>query len=408
MSSTLAIAAVTAVINNLLTNRLSRVYGALGESTPDVSALPPDMVAALNRDVLNLFLYQLTPNLGWHNVDYPARDTRGNRVSYPPLALDLQYLLIAHSEVAYRAEIMLASAMQVLHEVGILPRELIEEAISSFSPSTPEGILLSSTLAEQIETIKITPMGLNTEEMSKLWGAFQTNYRPTVAYYISVVLIESEPPARSPLPVKESRLFVMPFKRPVINAVEPQIVAPGETLRIKGYNLKAEELRVQFSGDLEINPNPENTTEREIAIEPPLDLAAGVKTLQILHYVNYEPDATNPPDFRAGFESNIFPFIWRPQITAIPTEIALGTSGATLNISVASPVGERQRVTLLLGDRAISNVTINSTVPTDLEFEIPADFPTGRYLVRIRIDGAESLLQQEDSSYNAPAIDIIP
>ena len=46
--------------------------------------------------------------------------------------------------------------------------------------------LRASDLAEQYEQIKITPAPMSTEEMSKLWSAIQSHYRPTAAYLASV------------------------------------------------------------------------------------------------------------------------------------------------------------------------------------------------------------------------------
>ena len=45
----------------------------------------------------------------------------------------------------------------------------------------PESLraLANSSLAEQLEQIKLTPDTLGAEEISKLWAAFQSKYRPT-------------------------------------------------------------------------------------------------------------------------------------------------------------------------------------------------------------------------------------
>ena len=421
MSTPLAIAAVTAVLSSLLTNRLTSVYGELEDSTPELSISPPELSVLSPdlvippetpdpSDMLNLFLYQVRPNLGWRNVDYPARNSQGDRVSYPLLALDLHYLLSAYSQEPFRAEIMLGYSMQVLHEAGVLSRELIRDRLDAVVNDTSEpgnSVFVNSTLADQIEIIKVTPESLSSEAIFNLWSAFQTNYRPTVAYHVSVVLIESDRPARSALPVRERRLFVLPFKRPVINAVQPQIIAPTETLRIQGYNLKADEMRIRFDGETLENLPPENVTNREISIEPPADLQAGVKTLQIVHYVNYEPVETNPPDLREGFESNTVAFILRPQITtAAPISVA---QGDTLTLSVASPVGQRQRVTLFLGDQAIAAEprSAGDSPTTSLDFSIPAEFTPDSYLARLRVDGAESELLPETGPYTDPTIEVI-
>ncbi len=49
--------------------------------------------------------------------------------------------------------------------------------------------------------MRITLQPLSVEEISKLWTAFQTQFRTSVSYQVSVVLIESQRPAKTPLPV---------------------------------------------------------------------------------------------------------------------------------------------------------------------------------------------------------------
>ena len=52
----------------------------------------------------------------------------------------------------------------------------------------------ASDLADQVELIKITPAAMSIDDMSKLWTAIQSNYRPSSAYQVSVVLIEGTRP----------------------------------------------------------------------------------------------------------------------------------------------------------------------------------------------------------------------
>ena len=116
---------------------------------------------------LNLFLYQVTPNAAWRNVDLPSRDANGRRVSNPPLALDLHYLLTAYGVADLQAEVLLGYGMQLLHENPVLSREAIRTALN---PSPVSGALLpsvyqalrSADLAEQVELLKITPSAMNT------------------------------------------------------------------------------------------------------------------------------------------------------------------------------------------------------------------------------------------------------
>ena len=237
MSTALAIASVTAVLKDLLNNGLidHDLTASIGDVV--VSALSPDRIDALDTSStrvsrLNLFLYQVTPNAGWRNVGLPSRDGRGERVSNPPLALDLHYLLTAYGVEEFHAEILLGYGMQLLHETPVLTRAAIRRSLAPPSPVTggsglPPAMeaLFTSELAEQVEQIKITPQSLSTEELSRLWPACQAKYRPTAAYQASVVLIESRRSTRSALPVRARKVYVVPFRQPVIEQIKSQETA---------------------------------------------------------------------------------------------------------------------------------------------------------------------------------------
>src|SRR5688572_2387227 len=182
MSNALAIASVTAILKDLLNNGLidHNVSASLGNVI--VSALSPDRIdtTSLNQQSqLNIFLYQVTPNAGWRNIGLPARDSRGDRISNPPLALDLHYLLTAYGALELHAEILLGYGMQLLHETPVLTRSAIRTApgpptMVSSGGGLPAELqsLATSELAEQIEQVKISPELMNTEEISRMWTAF--------------------------------------------------------------------------------------------------------------------------------------------------------------------------------------------------------------------------------------------
>ena len=137
MSSALAIAAVTATLKDLLNEGLlNHDLSSMGSFS--VTAQPPDRITTGNTEAnqLNVFLYQMTPNLGWRNVALPSRDGRGQRLSNPPLALDLHYLLSAYGSQDMNAEILLGYAMQLLHEMPVLTRDAIR---TSLNPSPDVG-----------------------------------------------------------------------------------------------------------------------------------------------------------------------------------------------------------------------------------------------------------------------------
>ncbi len=232
------IAAVTAVLKDLLLNSFVDHDAAdmLGQVL--VTARAPDTIPLPEQNSqLNLFLYQVTPNSGWRNVGYPSRDAEGHLTQAVPLALDLHYLLSAYGAKDFHAEVLLGYAMQLFHEMPVLTREVIRKALSpslfvdsAAGPSgrIPEELknLFLSGLADQIEQIKVTPSYLNMEEMFRVWMSFQVPYRTTLAYSVSVVLIDSKYQGSAALPVASRKISSVPNtpkSEPGPSAVIPQL-----------------------------------------------------------------------------------------------------------------------------------------------------------------------------------------
>jgi hypothetical protein len=196
MSTALALASVTALLKDLLENGLASagVTAKIGGDAT-VSALPPDRVGsgADEKAQLNVFLYHVTP-FSAMRLEPPSRSANGNR----RLALELHYLLTAYGAQDYQTEILLGYALQLLHESPVLERERIRTTLAALSHTrdrrvipAPQAALASSALADQVETIRITPEFLSTEEISKLWSALQAKFRPSATYKVSAVFIDS-------------------------------------------------------------------------------------------------------------------------------------------------------------------------------------------------------------------------
>jgi hypothetical protein len=415
MGNALAIAAVTAVLKDLLNNGLidHNVTGAVGGNVT-VSALPPDRVfapGAQEGNQLNLFLYQVAPNVGWRNVGLPSRDERGGRLTNPPLALDLHYLLTAYGAEDLHAEVLLGYAMQLLHETPVLTKQSIRTALL---PSPVNGSILppalqalsASDLAEQVEQIKIVATTLTSEEMSKLWTALQARYRPTAAYHVSVVVIESQRAAKSALPI----LTIGPVdpvtrepRGPVAATnLEPQfptlisVTVPerrmsahlGDTLIVEGQKLDGTSLAVRLAGPrlsqpVELSVASGNTATRleTTILNTPTTLPAGLYSLAVLVQ---RPGET----FRRT--TNELTLVLAPQITtALPATFARdGNGDATISLVVQPEVQPAQRVALLLGDLEITALP-RSTQTNTVAFVVRGATP-GTYLVRVRVDGVDS------------------
>ena len=400
MSNALAIAGVTAVLRDLLNEGLINHDIASTVGHVNVTSDPPDSIKPADTNFtsrLNLFMYRVTPNQGWRNEKLPSRDSSGARLTNAPLALDLHYLLTAYGKEPFHTDILLGYGMQLLHETPVLPRDRIRQSLGGVPPVNGGSILPStypalaaSDLAEQYEQIRITPEYLNTEEMSKLWAAMMANYRPTAHYLASVVLIESRRTAKSALPVRQRNLAVRALNRPVIERVSPQLVAPGGTLVLEGYNLRGDVTRVAL-GDIEVIPGDPGYDRIEVVV--PASVPAGVTTVQVRHPVDF--GTTSEP--HRGIESNVIACIVIPVVSAVPASVA---RNADLTFTVAPAVAVEQKATLILGQGTIELPARapGSLAVTSVSFRIPPDFPTGTQLLRLRVDGAESALQVESDA----------
>ena len=426
MSSPLAIGAVSAVLRNLLDNGIVEEV-ELG-TLVKVSATAPDLIkldAPEDPPQLNIFLYQVTPNAALRNGGLPSRSSSGDRLTNPPLALDLHYLITAYGKTDFQAEILLGYAMHLLHERPMLDRPAIRRALGpgvldvAMLPPTFQA-LTASDLADQVEAIRITPMVMPVEEMSKLWAAIQSHYRPSAAYQVSVVLIDAQRPARSPLPVL-SRGVVDPLTQrdrgvvvnadmlpplPTLFAATPpakqSVARLGEAVTVTGVRLAgtgavallAHRL-VTTPIALAVTPNAAGT---EFTLTLPNDAAAQTALVPGLWQLSMRvtpPGEVNPRETN-GIALPIAP---APVIVA---DVPLGLPAAsvvrggvppqvTVTLRARPQVRIGQRASLAL-DGTTAEAATRAAASDPLVFVFPNTVPAGNRWVRLRVDGVDSPL----------------
>jgi hypothetical protein len=428
MSSPLAIGAVSAVLRNLLDNGFINVGAPL--SPVKVTAVAPDTVKLDDPDAppsLNVFLYRTSPNQGWAEVGLPSFDSNGTRVSSPPLALNLHYLVTAYGGADFQAEILLGYAMHLLHERPVLDRPAIRRALdpsplgSSILPPAFQA-LTASDLADQVEAVTITHEPMDTEEMSRLWSAIQAHYRPTASYLVSAVLIEARRPSRNALPVL-SRGPVDPstgLERGVV--VEPSLLPPyptvlsvvppdeqpaarlGETIRLAGHHLDGTSAVVRFAHRLLDDPNeiPIGVSADRTGIDVALpsgpaaeqDWPAGVYTVGV--------SLIRPGDLTPR-ESNVAALLLAPEPGLPPTTVTRDatTRAVTVTLDVKPQLRPAQDARLTLGGES-GLVDPHPTATSALTFRL-GDVPPGAQWVRLTVDGVDSLLI--DRTVEPPAFD---
>jgi hypothetical protein len=420
MSNALAIAGVTAVLRDLLDSGVieHQLTDTLGAGVT-VSALPPDQVpidgpGAVPR--LNLFLHQATPNAVLRNQMLPMRNAAGQRSANPPLALDLHYLLTAYGIQELQAEVLLGYALLLLHETPVLTRDAIRTALQ---PSPVSAALLptvfqalrAADLADQLELLKITPQTLGGEEMSRLWSALQARYRPTAAFQVSVVLLERQRPALTPLPVltrgrfnpalqREEGVTVAAGLTPPFPTLEgllatahetPSTLQPGDAVQMVGHHLDGSArsllLRNERFGIEQTVPLPDSAVETGFGFNLPnlpAALPAGIwqLALRVLRPGQAQPRT-----------SNTLPVALAPRITSLPPVAATRDATNTVSITLAFEPTARvgQKVALLLDAReAPAEPFAADTQQLTFRF---ADAPPagGSALARLRVDGVESV-----------------
>jgi hypothetical protein len=307
MSNYLAIATVTAALQQVLLGPVGlAVSGAnVGFNRPDGKG------AGKKGPLVNIYLYRVTPNAAYRNVDLPTRRPDGSIANTPLAALDLHYLLTFHgNDDKLEPQRMLGAVATTLEAQPLLSTQNIQAAVTEFS------FLSGSGLDTQFERIRFTPTALSLEEFTKLWSAFfQVEYSLSAAYQASVVLMETSDIPQEALPVQTRNVYVLPFEEPVITQVIAQAgasqpILPTSTLVIQGQNLLSDNTTVKI-GDLRVTPP--KVTETTIILPVPAGVKAGVQGVQVVQRLKIGAGLK----LHHGFDSNVVALVLHPVISSV-------------------------------------------------------------------------------------------
>ena len=390
MSAPSAIAAVTLTVNSMLDTHLKGEFPGLG-----ITMLTPSSAGNTDSPTnhLNLYLYSTSVNTAFSNSTMHSQ-TKSGETGIPPLALVLKYLITVYNSTDddTNGHQLLGAAMLTLHDHPILSRSDIEDAL-------PEA-----GLHNQIERVRITHDVMSIDDMSKLWTSFQSEYRLSIGYEVSVVLIESTRPATTPLPVLTRGIAVQPNlipPYPTIDGIEYPIhqssALLGDALTINGHHLDGEILLVRFTHPRLQNPIdvpvvvPDDVTDKQVKVQIPDDPGnwpVGFYTAEII--------ITKAGNTRT---TNNSPFTLSPIIDTInpPNPISRDQSdNVTLTLTCIPEVLPDQRAALLLGDREVlANEHENKTASLDF---LITEAAVGEQYLRLRVDGVDSHLIKHDET----------
>lgn len=428
MSSPLAIGAVSAVLRNLLDNGIVDVGVPIGSI--DVTAVAPDTIDLEDggEPSINVFLHRVSRNIGWENAAMPARDGNGARISNKPLALNLHYLITAYGRDDFEAEILLGYAMHLLHERPVLDRRSIRRALD---PSPLDATILpaafqaltASDLANQIESMTITQEPIDTEEMSRLWAAIQSHYRPSAGYVATVVLIEARKPSQRGLPVLSRGEMNLATGRDRGPVTTPDLVPPfptleritvtggrrsallGDAVELEGHHLDGTGMVVDFSHRLLEDPNQiavgNNTDGGKVSVAIPATPAAEVDWPAGLYTVTVEVVRPGEPNPR---RSNAAAMFLAPKPSFPPSAISRDptTQRISLSLDVKPELRPEQEAVFSLGSHTAA-VQPHPTATSSVDFELGA-VPRGSQWAQLTVDGVDSLLV--DHTKTPPIFDL--
>lgn len=403
MSNSLAIATVTGT----LVNRVQSLINSVDLTGYDVSSDHPKGTPGPG---VYLTLYQLAPNPALRNLELPTRRSSGEPSQRPVLALSLRYLFSFVGDAAnLDAERLAGLVLADLHARPVLT----PDEITTYLATLPSGhFLLSSDLGRQIERVKLTPLNLDTEELSRVWGLYnQSFFALSMAWEATAVLLDGEVEPRAALPVALTGLAVRPAIAPALTRLyeassRQPVAGATDVLVIEGTGLLGEVTRV-FVGaaSLTVGASDLHDGALHVDLSTVAGLLPGIHAVVVEHQVHV-PGAAGT-GLRPGGVSNPLPLMVRPALGAMSSSIIASTH-RDVRIAVTPLPSAQQSVELSLESDAGTAVRSSSVFTldgADVVFDV-ADLPDGTWLVRVTVDGASSLPTMTGGEYTGPTLTV--
>ena len=386
MSNYLAVATCTETIAQVIRDAVSPVIPG-AEVTTD----RPDKAAKDAAARVNVFLYQVAPNPSLRNADLPLRRADGTLESRPRTALDLFYLISFYGrDEQLISQQLLGLTSATLHLHAMLTREDVLRAVQA----APGGFLNGSNLSEQPESMKIAPHVLTVEDLSRLWLMFQVPYTVSASYQVSVVIIDG-PPASEALPARAVSVAARPTLAPTVQSIAPAVqgdpIVAGSSIVIRGSGLAGPGTTVVI-GDVVLTPAADAVTDTQVTVAlTDSRLTAGTNDLVVAAAAGRSAPAS---------------FVLSPTITAVRPRKAKGGDAPSLRLTLDPTVWSMAPVTVLLngtqgaGGLPAPQYAFDALPPevdgaprrvSTVTVPVPGVLP-GTYLVRVRVNGAESPL----------------
>jgi hypothetical protein len=220
MSNSLAVSTVTAVILDIIRQSVRTLEHMSGPVVLRVGRPPSDQPPWVG---VNVFLFRTLPNAFRRNDDLPTRSSDGVLVRSPQVAIDLEYLISFYGdELRFEPQRLLAAATIGLTSNPVLTPERIRETVASAGPNSP---LWTSNLDGQLDSVRLNPLDLNLDLLSRMWSCFNSPFALTTGLVASPIVLDAEMPGRRELPVASIGSTVTPNGVFSVSGIEPSVLA---------------------------------------------------------------------------------------------------------------------------------------------------------------------------------------
>jgi hypothetical protein len=395
MSDFRAIGGVSASLQALLIDRMELPVGVSAPPLVTVSTPRPETPEGpvVEPPRVNLFLYRVAESPFLRNQEIPGR---GHPAAYghPPLALTLYYLVTAYGstgtpldDVADEtpAQMLLGSAMRVLHDLPVITDQLITQRAPTGRP------ILHESLHGEFEQVKLVLDPLSLEDITKVWTALTQRFRLSAAYAVSVVQIESRRVRAFPRPVGEPpeagpRVHVVTLRQMQITDVRVRRAGEtserttphariGDTLILLGHGFAGGGTRVVLDR-LEVPPDTLATHRLEVAI--PDDTLPDGSAIPEEERLQPGPRpvaavATIEDLDRLGFRSNHAVFMLVPRLDALSVDGA--ATPRMLEVQGARLYDDALTGETIVGRAVLDRATYQTPDSTQIRVPLPDSLP---------------------------------
>lgn len=161
---------VSSLLRNLIRDNIPELNGP----TSVVLESPGEIVPQASQNQLSLFLYGIIENTFLKNQDFHPEGP--DKLHYPPIPLDLYYLLTPYSKDKEMEQIILAKILRLFYDNSIL-----------------SGPILGNNLLDAgNKELRLIMTTLPLDQINHLWGLFPgKSYRLALYYLVTPLFIPS-------------------------------------------------------------------------------------------------------------------------------------------------------------------------------------------------------------------------